>query len=73
MYDWVTSLYSRNWHIINQLYFDKNSNKNKYTDMPKMYIYIYTYIHVYFLIISDLGRNGPGGEYEKNWDKVEML
>ena len=27
--DWVTLLYSRNWHnIVNQLYFNNNNNKN---------------------------------------------
>ena len=29
MYDWVTMLYSRNWHIVNQLYFNKNGKKLK--------------------------------------------
>ena len=29
MYDWVTLLYSRNWHnTVNQLYFNKNKSKN---------------------------------------------
>ena len=25
MYDWVTLLYSRNWHIVNQLYFNHHN------------------------------------------------
>ena len=30
MYNWVTMLYSRNWHnVVNQLYFNKIKNKNK--------------------------------------------
>ena len=28
MYDGVTLLYSRNWHITNQLYFNKKITKN---------------------------------------------
>ena len=29
MYDWVTLLYSRNWHnIVNQLYFNKKKKQN---------------------------------------------
>ena len=29
-YDWVTLLYSRNWHnIVNQLYFNKKENKKR--------------------------------------------
>ena len=28
MYDWITLLYSRNLHIVNQLYFNKNKLKN---------------------------------------------
>ena len=28
MYNWITLLYSRNWHnIVNQLHFNKNKNK----------------------------------------------
>ena len=30
MYDWVTVLYSRNWHnTVNQLYFNKNKTGGK--------------------------------------------
>ena len=35
-YDWVTMLYSRNWHnIVNQLYFNKEINKNISRSSPR--------------------------------------
>ena len=36
MYDWATSLYSRNWHsIVNQLYFNTKKKGGKKKDLGK--------------------------------------
>ena len=31
IYNWITLLYSRNYHVVNQLYFNKLKNKKKST------------------------------------------
>ena len=37
MYDWVTLLYSRNWHnIVNQLYFHKKENTVRFQGKPRV-------------------------------------
>ena len=42
MYDWVTLLFSRNWHnIVNQLYFNNKYNKIKHKFNYKKHFIVY--------------------------------
>ena len=36
MDDWLTLLYSRNWHIINQLYFDEKKKRRENKMLKKV-------------------------------------
>ena len=36
MDDWLTLLYSRNWHIINQLYFDEKKKRKENKMLKKV-------------------------------------
>ena len=44
MYDWVTILYGRNWHNVNQPYIGLKKNSDKMSiSIYTIYIYIYIY------------------------------
>ena len=52
MYEWVTLLYSRNWHnMVNQIYFNKEIGKTPedivLNDSMHMCMYIYHGLNVY--------------------------
>ena len=44
MYDQVTVLYSRNWHIVDQLYFNKNFKNLKNTQKSVLWLLNHIYI-----------------------------
>ena len=61
MYDWVTLLCSRNWHIINQVYCKKNKAQNIHMyinveENPKLTLWIVTTYRIIFIIICSSGR-----------------